>query len=44
MGSNAMPLFKLPLSTMAESVELDTQHLTQLGKDIKLTLVPPTVS
>ena len=43
MGSNAMPLFKLPLSTMAESVELDTQHLTQLGKDIKLTLVP-TVS
>lgn len=36
MGSNARPLFQLPLDNMDEAVELELQSLTQIGKDVKM--------
>jgi diaminohydroxyphosphoribosylaminopyrimidine deaminase/5-amino-6-(5-phosphoribosylamino)uracil reductase len=40
LGSNARPLMQLPLDSMAEAVDFEMVNLSQLGKDIKLTLKP----
>lgn len=40
MGSDARPLAKLPLNRMAEKIEFDLQDLTQVGRDLRLTLRP----
>lgn len=40
LGSNARPLMQLPLDTMDQAVDFEMVNLSQLGKDIKLTLKP----
>lgn len=40
LGSNARPLMQLPLDSMAQAVDFEMVNLSQLGKDIKLTLKP----
>lgn len=40
LGSNARPLMQLPLDSMDQAVDFEMVNLSQLGKDIKLTLKP----
>lgn len=40
LGSNARPLMQLPLDSMDQAVDFEMVNLSQLGKDIKLTLRP----
>ncbi|QUX97491.1 bifunctional diaminohydroxyphosphoribosylaminopyrimidine deaminase/5-amino-6-(5-phosphoribosylamino)uracil reductase RibD [Marinomonas sp. CT5] len=40
LGSNARPLFKLPLDTMNEAVDLTLKSVRQVGQDVRLVYVP----
>ncbi|WP_111639098.1 bifunctional diaminohydroxyphosphoribosylaminopyrimidine deaminase/5-amino-6-(5-phosphoribosylamino)uracil reductase RibD [Marinomonas shanghaiensis] len=40
LGSSARPLFKLPLETMDEAVELTLKSVRQVGQDVRLVYLP----
>lgn len=40
LGSNARPLFTLPLDNMDEAVELTLKSVRQVGQDVRLVYVP----
>jgi len=40
LGSNARPLFQLPLETMDEAVELTLKSVRQIGQDLRLVYHP----
>jgi len=40
LGSSARPLFKLPLDTMDEAVDLTLKSVRQVGQDVRLVYLP----
>jgi len=42
LGSNALPLFALPLDTMSAALSLKIKDIRAIGRDWRITAVPDT--